>query len=259
MTRVICTLSGGKSSAWCAGWALRTFPKESVLLYFNDTKWEHPDLYRFLRDVSRALDHPITEDSDGRSVEELFMDERMLGNSRVALCSRILKAERLQKFLEDGDTLIFGIGPEEVHRAVRIEQVYQRLAMEKGKRARLLFPLIKERVEKREIDEWLEGMGVAPPVLYQYGFSHNNCGGGCVRQGKKQWARLYETFPEVYRERERVEENMRRILGKNVSIIKGSTLKQFREELEKKPKWASLFPDEGEDGKECIGICESQE
>lgn len=48
MSRVIVAISGGKASAWCAGWALEKYDKNNVILYFNDVKWEDQDLYRFL-------------------------------------------------------------------------------------------------------------------------------------------------------------------------------------------------------------------
>ncbi|MFM6395675.1 MAG: phosphoadenosine phosphosulfate reductase family protein, partial [Planktothrix sp.] len=66
---IIVALSGGKASAYCADYALNNFPKKDVILYFNDTKWEHPDLYRFLNDLSKYWDKEITYDSDGRSPE----------------------------------------------------------------------------------------------------------------------------------------------------------------------------------------------
>ena len=70
-------------------------------MLWHDTKEEHPDTYRFLRQMSETLGVPITERSDGRSVTELFRDEGYLGNNRNAMCSRILKAEQGSKFLAD--------------------------------------------------------------------------------------------------------------------------------------------------------------
>jgi len=102
---VIVTVSGGKASAWCAYWALNHYKKSEVVLYFNDTRWEHPDLYRFLYDLSNHLNHPIVWDSDGRSPEQLFYDNNALANNRMPFCSRILKAQRLQRYYKDGDTL----------------------------------------------------------------------------------------------------------------------------------------------------------
>lgn len=251
---VIVAISGGKASAWCADWALRNYDKKNVILYFNDTKWEHPDLYRFLNDLSGYFNHPIYYDSDGRSPEELFRDNKALANNRMPFCSRILKAERLQEFYECGDSLVFGIGADEPHRASRIVGVYQLYAAKTHKWPELLFPLIAEGVTKQQIDDFLKAANIKEPVLYRLGFSHNNCSGGCVRAGKKHWKLLYEKLPEVYADRERVEKEMREYLGKDISFFKDETLEEFRKRIEKK-ELSSFYDTEIET--ECIGICDS--
>jgi len=38
------------------------------------------------------------------------------------------------------------------------------------------------------------------------GFSHNNCGGGCVKAGQGQWAMLHRAMPERYAEFEAKQE-----------------------------------------------------
>ncbi len=176
---IIVALSGGKASAWCAGWAFRNYQKDDIILYFNDTKWEHEDLYRFLNDLSQPFDN------DGRNPEELFYDRHALANNRMPFCSRELKAERLQRFYRDSDTLVFGIGASESHRAVRIASVYDGVSKKTGKRVTLRFPLVSEKVTKKQIDDFLADAGIREPLLYSLGFSHNNCSGGCVRTGKK--------------------------------------------------------------------------
>lgn len=233
MGRVIATVSGGKASAWCANWALKNYPKDNVVLYFNDTRWEHPDLYRFLKDLERHFDRSITHDSDGRKPEELFYDNRALANNRMPFCSRVLKAERLQKFYKDGDTLIFGIGPDESHRANRIVGVYQVVAAKTDKRSEIVFPLIDENINKEQVDRFFSDAGIEEPLLYRLGFPHNNCSGGCVRAGKKQWKLLYEKLPEVYAERERVEKEIREYLGKDIHFFKDESLKDFRGRIER--------------------------
>jgi len=252
---IIVALSGGKASAWCAGWALRTYPKEEVVLYFNDTKWEHPDLYRFLEDLSNYFNHPITFDSDGRSVEALFYDNKALANSRMPFCSRILKAKRLQNFYKDGDTLVFGIGLHEVHRARRLIEIYTHVAAQKKKWPKLTFPLIGEKVTKQTIDAFLKTAGIQEPLLYRLGFVHNNCSGGCVRAGKKQWKLLHDKLPEVYAERERVEREVREYLGKDISINRGETLEAFRGRIERNELSAHYAADDDPQETECIGIC----
>lgn len=247
---IVC-LSGGKASAWCAHWALSNFEKKDVLLYFNDVKWEHPDLYRFLTDLEKYFDKKITYDSDGRSPEDIFYKEGMLANDRVPFCSRILKAERLQKFYAHGDTLIFGIGPEEERRAPRIRGVYEKFK----KKCAVLFPLIQEKITKSEVDAWLKKTGIEEPLLYKLGFSHNNCSGGCVRSGKKNWIRLLKKLPEVYKERERVEEDFFTLTGKRGTFLKNESLKELRIRYENGKLSKFYDMDDGKEVSECIGIC----
>jgi 3'-phosphoadenosine 5'-phosphosulfate sulfotransferase (PAPS reductase)/FAD synthetase len=254
MERVIVALSGGKASAWCADWALRTFPREQVVLYFNDTGWEHPDLYRFLKDLESHFDHTIYRDSDGRTPEDLFYDKRALANDRMPFCSRILKAERLQKFYSDGDILVFGIGRDEPHRARRLVDMYSRVADRRKCTPKLLFPLIANEVSSADIDAFLSASGISQPELYRLGFTHNNCSGGCVRAGKKHWKLLYEKLPEVYLDRERVEREVAEYLGKSISFFKDETLERFRKRIEAGE--LSKFYDYGKDNEtECIGLC----
>ena len=254
--RVIVAISGGKASAWCADWALKNYPKEDVVLYFNDTKWEHPDLYRFMGDLSKYFNHPITYDSDGRNPEQLFYDQRALANNRMPFCSRVLKAERMQKYYEEGDLLVFGIGSDELHRASRLVGVYQTVSIKKGKWAQLVFPLISEKVTKQQIDDFLNDAGIEEPLLYRLGFLHNNCSGGCVRAGKKHWKLLYEKLPEVYAERERVEREVREYLGKDVHFFKDETLESFRGRIERR-ELSSYYDTDEDKETECIGICSS--
>lgn len=260
---IVVALSGGKASAWCADWAFRNYQKDDIILYFNDTKWEHEDLYRFLNDLSKYFDHPIVFDSDGRNPEELFYDNGALANNRMPFCSRQLKADRLQKFYKDGDTLVFGIGGSEPHRAQRITSVYDSVSQKTGKRVTLRFPLISEQVTREQINNFLALAGIEEPIIYSLGFSHNNCSGGCVRAGKKQWKLLYEKLPEVYADRERVETEFREFTGKDVSFFKDETLTEFRQRIERgdlSAHYASDFAegqlslfDESEF--ECIGVC----
>lgn len=250
---VIVTLSGGRASAWCANWALTNFPKRDVILYFNDTKWEHPDLYRFLADLERYFKHPIMRDSDGRSPEELFYDHHALANNWMPFCSHELKALRLQKFFRDGDVLVFGIGIEEKHRAVRLVQIYKGLAATRHKSAALRFPLIENQVTSQQVNEFIDSTGIEVPLLYRLGFQHNNCSGGCVRAGKKHWKLLLEKLPKVYAERERVEEEFRESFNKDVHFLKDETLKHYRERIQAKE--TIVFDESDEKEVECIGIC----
>lgn len=250
--RNIVALSGGLASAYCVK-LLQDENAENVLLYFNDVKWENPDLYRFLNDISSFFNLPIFNDSDGRNPEELFFDNRFLGNSRGALCSKILKAERLQKFIQDGDVITFGINKEEGHRAERIIQVYQNIMTKKKIEICLRFPLIEKDINSETVKQFFIDNKIEIPELYRKGFLHNNCSGGCVRQGKSQWRKLLIEYPEVYKSRELTEIKVGEFLKRRVTFLKDVSLKELRELIEKDTT-IDLF-DDSDIVTDCIGIC----
>ncbi|MGB3512147.1 MAG: hypothetical protein WBA93_23495, partial [Microcoleaceae cyanobacterium] len=180
--------------------------------------------------------------------------------NRTPLCSKVLKAERLQKFVKAGDTLYFGIDEKEIHRASRITPIYERF------NCKCVFPLIDNHISKEQAFKTIEDLGIEKPQMYRDGFEHNNCSGGCVRAGKKQWKLLLRLYPEVYAERERVEaefsewNNKRRkekdqsYTGRGYTYMKDMSLRELRELIEKQPM-LDFFDNEWQG--ECIGICGS--
>ncbi len=206
MRRVVVGFSGGVTSAWCAGWALRNFPREEIVLLYHDTKEEHADTYRFLREMAGVMGLPITEYSDGRSVTELFIDEGFLGNNQNAMCSRILKAEQGAKHLKDlkaqgVDEVIkvFGYSKHEPNRVQRMVGY----GIKEGFTPR--FPLIEVPTSKQDAVDWCLGMGVKPSEMYRWS-EHANCV-GCVKGGRAYWLKVLEYAPEVFEQRARLEED----------------------------------------------------
>jgi len=203
MRRVVVGFSGGVTSAWCAGWALRNFPREEVVLLFHDTKEEHPDTYRFIREMSAALGVEVTERSDGRSVTELFRDEGFLGNNQNAMCSRILKAAQGDKFNAEliaagfDVVRVFGFSPQEPTRIQRAAAA----GIRDGFSVR--FPLVEENVTKQQCADWVIAQGVKPSAMYCWS-EHANCV-GCVKGGRAYWLAVAEHAPDVFAQRAALE------------------------------------------------------
>lgn len=202
--RVVVGFSGGVTSAWCAGWALRKFPRDEVVLLWHDTKEEHPDTYRFLREMSAALGLPITERSDGRSVTEVFRDRGFLGNNQNTPCSDVLKASQGTKHLrelqaQDFDVVkVFGFSAREPRRIHRMLGY----ALRDGFTAR--FPVVEQGVSKQQCADWCEGLGVRPSAMYAWS-DHANCV-GCVKGGRAYWLAVAEHAPDVFEQRAALEE-----------------------------------------------------
>lgn len=211
--RVVVGFSGGVTSAWCAGWALRTFPRDEVVLMFHDTKEEHPDTYRFIREMSAALGIPVTEVSDGRSVTQLFRDEGFLGNNQQSMCSRELKRKQGDRFVRDlltaGHSVVqvygfSGAEPDRIARAVG-------RSVNAGIAPR--FPMIEELTTKQQCADWCLEMGVRPSAMYCWA-EHANCI-GCVKGGRAYWLAVHEHHPDIFEQRAKLEEEF------GHSIIRG--------------------------------------
>jgi hypothetical protein len=206
-THVIVGFSGGVTSAWCAGWALRNFAKDEVTLLFHDTKREHADTYRFLHEMAAKLDHSITERSDGRGLIELFRDEGYLGNNQQTFCSRKLKAEQGMRYVReireaDPEARIIKVIGYSANEPKRVTRAVGHAAAEG---IELRFPIIEEKVTKQACADWVQcEMGVKPSAMYLWS-EHANCV-GCVKGGRAYWLAVYEHHPDIFEEMAALEE-----------------------------------------------------
>ena len=219
--------STGKSSAYACQLMIDEVGKENSLLFFTDTRMEDEDNYRFMSEmfnhfgVSLAIER---WDEGSRAVHvhtglnpfDLFDKQGMLGSNRIALCSRILKREQTEKFVQEGDTLWWGIDIEEKHRSIPIRSNWEK----KGVHSR--FPLIERYTTHAEPIEWLERIGIKPPRMYELGFAHANCSGMCVRGGLGHWAHLYRVWPDRYAYAEERERQWQQLHGKDHTILRKS-------------------------------------
>jgi hypothetical protein len=243
--RVSVRLSGGAASYVAAKLALEEFGHDGVSLVFADTLIEDEDLYRFLADAERHLNHPVIRIADGRTPWQVFRDERMMGNARVDPCSKILKRKLLDKWRAENCiancTLIIGYDATEAHRFERL----------KARMAPVIVraPLLERGIWKEQAHEIVQADGLRLPRLYAMGFPHNNCGGFCVKAGQASFALLLENFPKRYAKHEAEEEAFRGFIGKDVSIMRDRrggvatplTMRAFRERHERSPQQTDLF------------------
>jgi hypothetical protein len=249
--KAVVMFSGGIGS-WAA--ARRTVAKyDDVTLLFADTLIEDPDLYRFLEEAATDVGAPLVRIADGRTPFEVFRDEKYLGNSRIAPCSRILKQEVTRKWMTENApnaVVILGIDWTEEHRLEGARKGWAPWIVEAPMCERPL-------MTKPEMLSALDGCGIQRPGLYRAGFVHNNCGGGCVRAGIGQFAHLYRTRPETFAYWEEGEADMRGLLVNNVTILRDRTggttrpmtLRELRNRLAAQP---TLFDDEDWGGCGCF-------
>lgn len=230
-------ISGGLGSFETARRVIKKYGKDSADFWFFDTLIEDEDLYRFLVDIEQQLDIKITRFIDGRTPWDVFIDEKYIGNSRVDLCSKHLKRLYLERELrrsypnKEKVTLYFGLDWSEEHRIKAMRPRWEK------KGYNVDFPLVWDPwISSDEIKKITATLGIRVPRLYEMGFPHNNCGGACIKAGIYQWKLLYSKFPERYLWHEEKEQEFRKKIGKDVSILRSRkggvtrpiTLKEIR-------------------------------
>lgn len=229
---IMACISSGVSS-----WAAARLAADSGLQFqpvFADTLIEDEDNYRFLDDCERDLGREIVRLTDGRTPWQVFRDQRFLGNSRTAPCSKLLKAAVLDRWgKENGVTgSIVGFGRGEEGRRDRLRKAIAPLTVR--------CPLLEAGLDADDALDMARERGLTPPRLYGLGFPHANCGGFCVRAGHEQFVLLAKHFPCRSAEHERQEQELRDYLQKDVSILKDRkggiakplTLAEFRRRLD---------------------------
>ena len=242
--------SGGIGSWATAKLVAQTHGTENLFLVFADVKGdaesphigEDEDTYRFIEEAAANVGGTLIYLNEGRDIWQVFKDRRFLGNSRQANCSTELKQKPARKWLEENcdpaDTIVYvGIDWTEIHRLPAIVRNYKPYEA----KSPLAEPPYKD---KQELIEWARKEGLTTPRLYDLGFAHNNCGGGCVRAGQGQFKKLLDVMPDRFAMWEQKEKEIQIHLGKEVTILsevkngikKPLPLIELRRRAEESPK-----------------------
>lgn len=217
MTSHIVQYSGGIGSWAATERVIAEHGTANLVLLIADTRIEDPDLWRFVRDSTARIGVEPTIVADGRTPFEVFHDQRFLGNSRLAPCSAILKQRPARAWLKQhadpANTVLYvGIDWSEANRTPAIVKGWAPWTVR--------FPMCDPPyLSKQDMHDAARAVGLNPPRLYELGFSHNNCGGVCVRGGQKHWLHLLDVFPDRYADAEAQEQQLRAELG-DVAILR---------------------------------------
>ncbi len=194
----IVSLSGGSASAVTAERVMDKYGKNVVTLWFADTLWEDQDLYRFLEDLEARWEKEIVRYVDGRTPLEVAEDKKLIPNSLAAPCSHELKQKPFLKYITNQPkplTVHLGLSWDEEHRMGKPKEIYESVDG-----VTVDYPLTWKPLPSMAYTNTIAEWGIKPPRLYEMGFPHNNCGGRCVRQGMKEWIRLWKTMPKRFQE-----------------------------------------------------------
>ena len=231
--------STGLSSAEVAWRLTAEHGPDAVVLMTADTLKEHPDNWRFAREVVARLGCEWIKLTDGRTPMQVGRYRKCVPSDRMPVCSQILKRELLRRYLDTTydpvtDIVYIGYDWSEPHRISASQQFWAPWTMK---------AILAEPPYASPLQDLFRSRGIEPPELYKYGLPHANCGGFCVRGGISQWVKMLGVDPCGYREWEAEEEQTRAELGKNVTILKEGpkgavrpvSLLTIRERVERQP------------------------
>lgn len=251
MPKHVVNLSGGACSFWAAHRVAERYGTADMVLLFADVLIEDPELYDFNAWTAERLGVPITRVSRELTPWQLFRREGLIANSRLPICSVMLKREPLDEWhrrnlnprnslFGEPDVIYVGMDWEEVNRledlrAAKSEWIIEAPMCE--------WPPLWDKC--RMLEE-LKALGAPVQRAYLEGFPHNNCGRRCVRAGISHFVHLYKTDPASFLEWENEEkltneEFARRGIGSaHYSILKDRrggapktlTLARLRERIE---------------------------
>lgn len=215
-TKIISWFSAGVSSAVATKLIINEI-NEVIYIHIDD---HHSDTLRFVNDCEKWFGKTITRmQSPYKCVENALLGAGGRGyvnGPAGAPCTRLLK-RRVRREWEIGQIkklqYVWGMDVSEQHRVERLE-----IAMPEQKH---IFPLIDKNITKKEAHQILKASGIKRPAMYNLGYRNNNCI-GCVKGGMGYWNKIRIDFPEVFKNRARVE---RKIGG---TCIKGVYLDELK-------------------------------
>lgn len=185
---------------------------------------EDEDLHRFISETETLLDFPITRIKSPKfnDIWDVFFKTRMMGSSRCDPCSRWMKRIVIDDYKRShfGKLNVFtvlGLGWQERGRINEFKAVFGDACW---------FPVCEEPFVTNEgISAQLLKDGVKPPRIYAEGFSHNNCGGFCVKMGLYQCYLLWKNRIDRWMFNENKEQEFREYLKRtDITIFRRSNI-----------------------------------
>lgn len=204
--RIVCWFSCGAASAVATKLAIEENARRAQPLPLVVVRsWvaeEHPDNDRFAADCEKWFGVPIitlkNEKYNG-SIMEVFAKHRFIKGPHGAPCTKRLKKDMTNGFLEPGDLQVWGFSSEEEHRMDRI--------IDANAEFRVWPILIEKGLMHSDCLALIERSGITLPVMYKMGYTHNNCI-GCVKAGNGYWNKIRIDFPAEFERMASLEEQL---------------------------------------------------
>jgi 3'-phosphoadenosine 5'-phosphosulfate sulfotransferase (PAPS reductase)/FAD synthetase len=187
--RTVSWFSCGAASAYATHLAITATGGEAV---YCRVRQEHEDNLRFMDDFSRVTGIPVkiitNEQFDG-DIISVFLKRGFIKNQYGAPCTMILKKDMRKAYQLPTDIQVFGYTVEEQDRIDRF--------IDSNNEVNAVFPLLDNKITKQDCYAFIKQLGIKLPVMYQLGYTNNNCI-GCVKGGMGYWNKIRVDFPEQF-------------------------------------------------------------
>ena len=217
--RVVAWFSCGAASACAAKLAIEGFGLDVEVVYCDTSTSEHPDNARFMADVERWLNRPVTiiRSQHFVSVDEVFERTRYMAGIAGARCTTEMKKIPRFLFQHPDDVHVFGYTSDEGKRITRFEANNPDMSMS--------WVLRDAGMDKAACLRMIEEAGMVLPAMYRLGYKNNNCLGCVKATSPGYWNKIRQDFPEVFERRAR----QSRAIGARLVRYKGERI--FLDEL----------------------------
>ena len=231
---IISWWSAGVTSAVATKLAIDKYGLDAVRPIYFQIDSAHSDNKRFKKECEEWYGKKIEVYSSYKYKDQfdVISKRRYVNGPSGALCTFELKKkvrQRLEKEIDySGQIFGFEYSKKEINRAIRFKEQYPS--------AKPLFPLIDNKLNKKETLFYLEGQGIKRPTMYTLGYNNNNCI-GCVKGGMGYWNKIRIDFPDHFKRMAAAEREVGR------SCVKDNFLDELNPEAGRKQK--IVMPDCG--------------
>lgn len=220
--KIICWWSGGITSAVACKKAIEIYGKDNCRVIMLDTKNEHEDTYRFLKDCEKwyGLSIEILTSKEVDNIEETWLKYNSLNTANGAICSYMLKRKVREEFEKNNkfSHQVFGFefDRKEFNRAMSMTL--------NNPKVKAIYPLLLLGLDKNDCVQIVKEAGIKIPEAYRLGFNNNNClgskFGGCTQGGIGYWQKIKKDFPDLFEKRAKLEHTLTDRKGKPVTMLK---------------------------------------
>lgn len=208
--KYLVSVSGGKDSTALLHWILSKRDKKHVVPFYCDTGWEHPDTYEYLDYLECFFGVDIVR-LGGKSFQDLCKEQKMIPSFRTKFCTRILKMQRSNSFVETFDEKVV------VLTGVRRDESEKRQNEQSHKivcGVKYIQPLVYWKTQ--DVYSYLKNNGIKLNPLYLKGFTRVGCY-PCIHANTKDIGLIEDWAIERVR---KLEDEVSEIAGYKITFFK---------------------------------------